>query len=94
MAEVVKDEHVVICDCGDIEHNAVLTATDYGDEDGTFLYLHVKMDDIPWHKRVVQAFKYVFGMNRDYDYVDIVMNKDNTQKLIDFLEKHKKGLRL
>ena len=58
-------------------------------KDDKFVYLSVSADNfLPWYKRIIIAFKYVFGITYDNTQMyDCVMLADEERnKLIDFLK--------
>lgn len=51
-----------------------------------YIYLHVHTNHfLPWYKRLVYAFRYVFKMERNEGYTDVVLGEDKIKEIKDFL---------
>ena len=66
------EEHFVSCQCSDFGH---VFRLNFDAHDGD-IYLDVRIDDRgPWHKRLINAFKYLFKINVAYGHYDVTMLK-------------------
>ena len=74
------------CDCAHPFHQLILEK----DEDGFLAVYYSLKDYLPIHKRIYNAFLYVFGIHtRKYDYCDIYLNKTEQERLAAFLNDRK-----
>lgn len=61
---------LIVCDCGDIEHQLVVSA--YDDEDEVYIAVHLSWR--PFRKRLLPALRYLLGWTRhDAHYVEMVL---------------------
>lgn len=72
---------LILCECHSPEHQIILT---YWPDDNE-ICATIHLASIPWYKRIVYAFKYIFGYKSKYGAFDeIIVDK---QKFIDFEKK-------
>lgn len=68
------------CSCGTPEHTVRFL------KDENFLYMTFFLSNAPWHRRIVNALKYVFGYKCRYGHFDeVVLGEEEVQKLINIL---------
>jgi hypothetical protein len=86
-----KDEadiaEVVICECGSKDHNLILHRFD---EDGwdDEMFISVHLVELPLHKRLWKAVRYVFGYTDAWGHYDeVVLGPDKAQDIVNFLNK-------
>ena len=72
------------CDCRTQEHELQFG---YFNDEPDFLY-HIKfLSAFPLHKRIWEAFKYVFGYRCNYGHFDeTLINEEDALKLRDFID--------
>jgi len=69
---------LIVCDCGDLEHQLVVSA--YDDEDEVYLAVHLA--ERPFWRRVLPALRYLIGKTKhDAHYVEMVLFPDAAQRL-------------
>jgi hypothetical protein len=75
------------CECGDKSHIAVV---EFDCSGGWYDSLTVGLGMnhyLPWYKRLVIGFKYVFGMDNTFQqYVEVVCDKESVQQLSEWIE--------
>lgn len=73
---------VVICACSSSNHNIII----HYDEEDNLAYCHVHLMKLPFWKRIVYAFRYVFGFKSPYGaFEEFIINEENAvefQKII------------
>ncbi len=73
------------CACKSLEHLFILRF-DYEDDD---LYIEVHLDILPWHKRIINGIKHIFGYRSMYGCFGCWMGDKKTAKeMIDVLQKY------
>lgn len=80
-----------ICNCGDVNHQFVVTADDkYGEVE---VFVEVRLNrNLPWYKRLVKGLTYIFGIGKPSifgDYDEIILDKshiEGLQKVIEVLK--------
>jgi hypothetical protein len=72
-----------ICDCGDVEHQFIISH----DTEDKEIYISVHLSSyMSFFKRIITAVKYIFGKKSKYGAFDIViLNKNQIIELKDFL---------
>lgn len=87
-------EEIVVCDCGNLEHQIHIHATDYedGDEDNGFVYLSVHLAPQEWYRRLWYAIKYIFGYKCCYGaFEEIILKPKDAYKferVVKWLKEH------
>ena len=70
-----KEEHFVICDCGDVDHMFVLSY--YPEDEPPLLILSAHLNPSrPWYRRIWRAVTYIFGVRSKYGDFDEVLIDD------------------
>ena len=83
----VDEIYTVRCACSSAEHALFVHLID------DTVYLQIRMNPLPWYKRIVSAFQYLFGIERWYgDYEEAILDQSNikdVKRLIKTLQKIK-----
>ena len=89
MSTKFVEHELFVCDCENISHQMILTTWDF--EDGTpSLYISIKLNQfLPWYKRILIAFKYLFKLDIKDEFDVLMLNDDTIDKLQKSLEKFK-----
>lgn len=78
-----KLEEIILCQCGNTEHQIIFTAF----EDEPEVYMSVHLNKLPLLKRIVCAIKYIFGYKSKYgDFDEVIIGKDEIHKFEKILE--------
>ena len=79
MAKKSKElEELIICACGDVEHQMIFRTID-GDDD---VYVDIHLVKLPFFKRLWYGVKYIFGYRSKYGAFDeIILTKKHKQTL-------------
>jgi len=78
---------ILVCECHSLEHQFAIW---YDDEYNT-LYIEPHLRRKSLIKRILYAINYIFGRQSNYGAFDeIIVNPDNADKLIEYLQKIKK----
>jgi len=74
-----KNTHdILVCDCSSVEHQIVIS---YNLEDGT-AYCSIHLSSVGFFRRVLNAFKYVFGYKCKYGHFEeFVLSKEHSKKI-------------
>lgn len=83
---MMSDKSLVVrCDCFSAEHIAILDYIKIGCEDKQ-LFLSIHLESLPMLKRLVYAFRYIFGYKSSTGaFSEIVINEDQLKDIVDFL---------
>lgn len=86
MTEIRMEEpkrELLLCECESAEHQILFTY--YPEEEEVYVQFHLR--HLPWHLRLVQALKYVFGYKCKYGCFDeVILHKSKLIKLADSLK--------
>ena len=78
-----KLEEIILCQCGNTEHQIIFTAFEGEPE----VYMSVHLNKLPLLKRIVCAIKYIFGYKSKYgDFDEVIIGKDEIHKFEKILE--------
>lgn len=87
---VLNNEEILICACNSIEHQIVVQK----DDDEKVLYCSIHLSPLPWHKRIVNSIKYIFGHRSCYgDFDEFIFDEkhiDKLEKMVFFLKNREK----
>jgi hypothetical protein len=84
------EKEFIECKCHSLEHLLVIDA-DFSLEYGPELYFCVHLSPLPWHKRIINAAKYIFGHRSNFgDFDEFLLDSKNCDKLIKLLKRYKK----
>ena len=85
--EELKDVEFMLCDCESINHQIILKK----DEELSYIYMTIHLKPLPWHKRITNGFRYIFGYRSAYgDFDEFILSHkhaDTLRKMADFLSK-------
>ena len=87
-------EEIVVCDCGSLEHQVYIHATDYedGDVENGYVYLDVHLAPLHWWDRLRYGIKYIFGYKCCYGAFEEVILKPKDapkfEKVVKWLKEH------
>ena len=71
-------EEIIICACGDVEHQMIIRSID-GDDD---VYVSIHLVKLGFFKRLWYGIKYIFGYQCKYGAFDeIIITKKDKHKL-------------
>lgn len=86
--------HLLVCDCGDCEHQIIFTIHEYGDPPytpDTEMVLTYHLTSLSFWERIKRAFFYIFGRKSKYgDFGEVVISKNAANKLVDFMKEYTK----
>lgn len=89
-----KEETVYVeCDCTSFQHTLRFTyvpESSYELSGETYkipakVYMHAVLRKRPFLHRLRVAFRYLLGLNSEYDYEETIIGKEQAAKLIDLL---------
>ena len=69
------------CDCSIPEH---CVRVDYYDDEDQ-LYIYISKTKLPFIKRLLKGFKYIFNLEERFYYDEVVLDKDKAQELNNFI---------
>lgn len=73
-------QELVLCNCGNAEHQLIFRAFD-GDDD-PWVYVTIHLRKFPFWKRLVNGVKYIFGHRSKYgDFDEIILTPDHCKQL-------------
>lgn len=83
-----RESHMLLCDCGNSEHQVIFTYWTDSEPDDDFLYVSFHLHS---HENIFQrlkaAIKYVFGHHSRFGHWDeILVSQGETEKLRGFME--------
>ena len=87
-----RHEEYFRCSCGTHEHMFIINWDDDWDKEDyewceVWISYHLQHGS-PWHRRVIQAIKHIFGHKSRYgDFGNIGLDRDTIKRLIKTLEK-------
>lgn len=89
-----KQDEIVICSCGSKEHNIILSSYNWTEEDcgpdiNDYYICVTKYNHRNIFRRIVVAFKYIFGINEENFYADILLDEEGFEKLDAFVKDYK-----
>ena len=84
---------LIQCACHSLDHQMIIRTFKYGDSapddmDSTEIILMTRQ--LPFFQRLKIGIKYIFGLlnyNKDYMFTELIVNKQEAQKIIDHLQK-------
>lgn len=80
-----NDYNIFICDCGDLDHQLIIKASEEEKE----LYLFIKLNKFTWLKRLKVALLYLLGKECDYgSFQEIILNKNRIIEIKCLLEEY------
>lgn len=82
------ERHFLFCECGTIDHSAILQYWPDDEYPENELYLTVNLaDTAPWWRRIALAVKYIFGWRSRYGhYTEMLLMPETVRGLVEFLE--------
>lgn len=86
-------EEIIVCDCGSLEHQMVIQATNWGDDDPDSRYVYVDMylAHLPFWKRLWYGIKYICGYKCKYGaFEEIILKPEDAykfEKVVEWLKK-------
>lgn len=85
--DITCQQMIVGCDCGQFDHQVMLSYYCWDDDDQEII-LEFRLCPGGFLHRLKQAIKHVFGWRSRYgDYDEVVINKEDAQEIITFLER-------
>ena len=94
MDRIDKVNKIIVCECGDVAHQLVLswfkpqTPMDYVSDE--YVYLSVHLNKLPFWKRLKVAIQYLFGKQSKYGAFDEVIIDSSEYKkfqdMVDFMK--------
>lgn len=70
-------EDLLICQCGDVEHCAIISY----DPDDKEVYINVLLNKLPFWKRFIVGIKYICGKQSKYGYFDeLIVSRTDWRK--------------
>lgn len=89
MKDLNRELILFVCDCGDVNHQFVVTLDHYDNADPE-VFVEVKLNPLPFWKRLVHGIKYIFGYKSRFgDFGEITLNKthvDGLEKVVNALK--------
>lgn len=78
---------ILVCECHSLDHQFAI----WYDDDSKELYIEPHLASKPWWKRIQYSIKYILGYKSRFGSFDeIIINPDDADKLIGYLNKIKK----
>lgn len=91
MDRIDKVNKIIVCECGDIAHQLVLSwfkpqiPMDY--DSNEYVYLSVHLNKLPFWKRLKVAIQYLFGKQSKYGAFDeVIIDSSEYKKFQDMVE--------
>jgi len=83
----MNEHELFVCDCGDVEHQFIISKSDNLYEEEPLLYLLVKLNpQVGFFNRLLTAVLYIFGKKSIFgDFEEIIINKEMAGRLIKVL---------
>jgi hypothetical protein len=88
------NNELFVCDCGDVEHQFIITYFDDADLDDQ-LCIQMHLSNIGFWNRIKYAFCYIIGNRSKYGggaFGEVLLDKKNTAKLITSLQNYHKRM--
>ena len=79
-------KQLFICDCHSPEHQFIVESWFDDDIDFRYLIFHVHLTPLPFWRRLVRSFKYVFGINT-YHFEEVLLRPPKATELRDAIDK-------
>ena len=74
-------DEILVCKCGDVSHQLVVSRDNPYNEDGE-AFVYVKLNPLPFWKRVVHGVKYIFGYKcRFGDFDEVILGREHVPRL-------------
>ena len=84
--------HLFVCDCGDVEHQFVVSYFDDFEDD--FTYVHIHLTSMPLWDRIKTAVAYVMGKRSRFgDFGEILLTEEQCAQLAALLEQRSRGVK-
>jgi len=81
------EHELFVCDCGDIEHQLVITKYTDGFYEDSNIYLNVGLRrDYNLLRRVYVAFKYILGLKNNPYHFEVILSPSEQKRLVNILE--------
>lgn len=81
---IIMNRELFVCDCGDVEHQFVVSSMP--EEDEIYIAIHLSPNIHYWFERLWYAILYVLGKQSKYGaFGEIVLGKAETNRLIEAL---------
>ena len=75
-------KELFICDCGDPEHQFIVSQ--FPNEEDVYIFIH--LDNLTFWQRLKYAVMYIFGKKSRYGaFGEIILNKEEKNRLISVL---------
>ena len=94
MDRIDKVNKIIVCECGDVAHQLVLswfkpqTPMDYDSDE--YVYLSVHLNKLPFWKRLKVAIQYLFGKQSKYGaFNEVIIDSSEYikfQDMVDFMK--------
>lgn len=82
--KIEYSKHLFVCDCGDLEHQFVVS---YFDDDLDFTYVHVYLKKMPLWSRLKAGLAYIFGKQSRYGaFGEVLLTPEQCVQLADVLK--------
>lgn len=87
---MTTDNELLVCTCGDVSHQLVVTKWEDSDDGSRELFVGVHLNKVPWWARLANAINYIFGKESIYgDFEEVILTKEHLpqlKKIVEFLE--------
>lgn len=78
-----RQEILFTCDCGDINHQFVMVYDKHEGEEEREVFVEIKLNPLPFWKRLVHGIKYIFGYKSRFgDFGEVILNGEHAEKLM------------
>ena len=83
--------HLFVCDCGDIEHQFVVSCFD-PPEDDEFVYIHIHLTPMNFWRRLKTAVQYALGRQSRFGaFGEILLTQQQCLQLSELLAQQARG---
>lgn len=90
----MKDHrHLFVCDCGDAEHQFIVSYFDDTVDPDDFTYVQIHLNQLPFWQRLVAGVRYVLGRQSRFGaFGEILLSPSECERLAAILEQRGRGV--
>ena len=85
--------HLFVCDCGDAEHQFIVSYFPDDTDLDDFTYIHIHLSRLPFWQRVMHGIRYILGRQSRFGaFGEILLTPAECERLASILEQRSRGV--
>lgn len=89
----MNKNHLFVCDCGDPEHQFIVSYFPDDPDPDQFTYIHILLIPLPFWQRVIYAIRYILGRQSRFGaFGEILLTPSQTERLASILKQRSRGV--